>query len=456
MRQQPMFDNIIQDIRQVLSAHDTVIVGLSGGADSMALMSLLSEAKCVKIVAAHCNFHLRGEESDRDQAFVERVMDQRWAEHRLEVKDFDTVAYAKSKAISIEMAARALRYEWFEELKHKYNASLIVVGHHLNDQVETLLLNLIRGTGGVGLTGMDVLNGSIYRPLLDITREQILGYLRELGIDFITDSTNDDETYRRNLLRSKVVPLFADLNPNFYHTMSRSIDIFRAEQAVIEDQVQALEKEVYDSEADVLDLGKANGYPHARLLLFRILQKRGFSSAVIDDILPDVCRDSATFLSVDKSLKAELFRGKLFFAKSCAEVLEGLPPFLPYDAETPTFIGAFYWGREAKDGDFTLRFSLPRHSERLQLRYATHEDHFRPYGMKKGKKKVFTYLKEQGAPPMYRGQIPVLVYEGEIVAVVPFQIDDRFALTSGTETAYFLSFTPVSSPLFSLVKSLKR
>lgn len=451
-----MFDDVLQEIKQVLSAYDTVIVGLSGGADSMALMTLLSETQCVKIVAAHCNFHLRGEESDRDQRFVEQIMRQRWSEHKLEVKDFDTTSYSKSNAISIEMAARALRYEWFEELRQKYQASLIVVGHHLNDQVETILLNIIRGTGGIGLKGMDVLSGNIYRPLLNVTREEILDYLCESDIDFITDSTNDDETYRRNLLRSKVVPLFTHLNPNFYRTMSRSIDIFREEQALIEDQVQTLEKEVYDPMIDVLDLEKAESYPHARLLIFRLLQKRRFSSAVIDNILSDIHRESATFFAADKFLKAELFRGKLFFRKKVDEVVKELSDFISYDEQISTSIGDFYWGREPKGIGFSLRFSLPKQIEGLQLRYATSKDYFRPYGMKKGQKKVFTYLKEQGLPPMYRGQIPILLYEGEIVAVVPFQIDDRFALTQGSEGTYFLSFAPTLSPLFCLVKSLKR
>ena len=451
-----MFDSVIQEIKHILSPHDTVIVGLSGGADSMALMSLLIEAKCVKIIAAHCNFHLRGEESDRDQAFVEREMRQRWSEHRLEVKAFDTVAHSRSNSISIEMAARALRYEWFEELRQKYQASLIVVGHHLNDQIETILLNLIRGTGGVGLTGMDALSGNVYRPLLRVTREQLLDYLRKVGIDFVSDSSNDDERYRRNLLRSKAVPLFTHLNPRFYRAMSHSIDIFRAEQALIEDRVQALEEDVYDPQIDVLDLEQAVEYPHARLLLFRILQKRGFSSTVIDDILLDVRREHATFLSVTKSLKAELFRGKLFFAKTSDEVAMGLPLILPYNQQTQTPVGNFYWGREPKEGSFSLRFLLPKRSGKLQVRYAASEDYFRPYGMKKGQKKVFTYLKEQGLPPMYRGHIPVLLYEGEIVAVVPFQIDDRFAITHGAEEGYVLSFDPDSSPLFSLVTSLKK
>lgn len=451
-----MFDNIIQEIRQMLSGHDTVIVGLSGGADSMALMSLLSAAKCVKIVAAHCNFHLRGQESDRDMAFVEKMMGQHWEEHDFEVKDFDTIAYSKSKAISIEMAARALRYEWFEDLRQKYGASLIVVGHHLNDQIETVLLNLIRGTGGAGLTGMDVLSGNVYRPLLNVTREQILDYLHEVNIDFVIDSTNDDEAYRRNLLRSKVVPLFTQLNPNFYNRMSRSIDAFRSEQALIEDQVQALEKEVYDVKADMLDLDKAEGYPHARLLLFRILQKRGFSSSVIDDILLDVHRESAIFLSVDKSLKSELFRGKLFFAKNCGDIHTELSLSLPFNVQTSTPIGSFYWGTEVKDSDFTLRFTLPKRTETLQLRYATPEDRFRPYGMKKGQKKVFTYLKEQGLPPMYRGCVPVLTFQGQIVAVMPFQVDDRFALTSGAGDTCILSFEPISSSFSGLLELLKR
>lgn len=450
-----MVEDLIEKVKNFLSPHDTVIVGLSGGADSMALMSLLSQVGHIKIVAAHCNFHLRGQEADRDQAFVEEMISKLWSSHTLEIGSFDTVSYAQKKGVSIEMAARELRYKWFEELRQRHQASLIVVGHHLNDQVETIFLNLLRGTGGAGLIGMSTLSGNIYRPLLTITREQILTYLQTAGIGFVTDSTNDDNVYRRNLIRSKVLPLLTQINPNLYQTISRSIDIFREEQTLISEQVYALERKVYDFDTDTLDLRKAEQSPHTRLLLFRILQKRGMSPTVIDDILLNTERENAIFFSSDKSLKAELFRGKLFFSHTNTIYTEALSSSVLYNTYTRTPIGEFYFGAAPTNRDFTLRFSLPADTDSLYLRYATPEDSFRPYGMKKGKKKVFTYLKEQGLPPMYRSDIPVLICGNDILAVVPFQIDDRFSVRDDQCCSYTLTFTPtLASPLSYLIASL--
>lgn len=446
-----MDDLLRYSIHSFLEGHAAVIVGFSGGADSTALMHMLGEIKGLKLIAAHCNFHLRGTESDRDQRHVEEMMSGLWSEHILEVKHFDTYSYAKSRGISIEMAARALRYEWFEQLRETYQASYIVVGHHLDDQVETVLLNLARGTGGRGLVGMDTVSGHIYRPLLRYTRDQILAYLREVGGEYIHDSTNDDDMYRRNYVRSTIVPLFQRLNSNFYQRFGQSLEILREEQDLIEHQVSAFEATVWDSVLDVLDLRKAMEHPHARLLLFRILQKRGFTPTVIDDILLDQQRENAVFFSSEKSLQVELFRQRLFFCDLDLLQNEDFLLTLPIDQEQDTTIGLLHWGVgiTSTEGQ-TLRFSLPCHREELKVRCAQAQDYFRPYGMKRGKKRVFTYLREKGLPSMYRSQVPVLLCGEDIVAVLPFQIDDRYAVIEGDERAeYTVSIRP-RCPILSL------
>lgn len=180
-----------------------VIVALSGGADSVALLRVLLEAGC-DCHAAHCNFHLRGEESMRDERFVRELCDK--LNVPLSVKDFDVPTFQLEHGGSVEMACRTLRYTWFELELKRLECSVIAVAHHADDQIETFFLNLMRGTGIKGLAGMERLNGNIWRPLLEVTRQDILDYLKTIGQNYVTDSTNAVNDYRRNQLRNIVLP----------------------------------------------------------------------------------------------------------------------------------------------------------------------------------------------------------------------------------------------------------
>lgn len=207
-----MIDKVRTYIEREISLQpdDLVLVALSGGADSTALLLIMKELGC-KVKALHCNFHLRGEESNRDQAFVEELCKQN--DVPLSVRHFDTEQFAKEQGISIEMAARDLRYDWFREELKALKASCIAVAHHRDDQAETILLNLLRGTGLRGLTGMQPKHDSIIRPLLCLSREEILEYLESKGQDYVTDSTNSERIAQRNRLRLDVIPLLRDINP---------------------------------------------------------------------------------------------------------------------------------------------------------------------------------------------------------------------------------------------------
>lgn len=180
-----------------------VIVGFSGGPDSVALLSLLTAAG-YDCIAAHANFHLRGDESNRDASFARRMALRLHA--RFESTDFDISAFRRAHGGSIEMACRATRYEWMRSLAAKYSAQAIAVGHHRDDNVETVLLNLTRGTGIAGLTGMGLRRDDIVRPLLHTPRKEVLEYLQAAGLDFVTDSTNKGNDYVRNRLRNIAIP----------------------------------------------------------------------------------------------------------------------------------------------------------------------------------------------------------------------------------------------------------
>ena len=217
-----MLRRVLKYIRdkELLEKGDRVLVCVSGGADSVALLDVLQRGG-YECVVAHCNFHLRGEESDRDERFVREVIGERLKAkgEKLWVKDFDTVGYAQEKGISIEMAARELRYRWFAEVAAETGCKAIAVAHHQNDQAETVLLNLKRGTGIRGLCGMRAKSGNPYevrderreagipiiRPLLCTTRDYIEHYLRDIRkIDWVNDSTNTDISIKRNAIREQL------------------------------------------------------------------------------------------------------------------------------------------------------------------------------------------------------------------------------------------------------------
>ena len=206
------------------------IVALSGGADSVALLLGLLHLK-QPLVAAHCNFHLRGEESDADEAFVRQLCEERGV--KLYVEHFDTEVYAKQHRISIEMAARELRYDYFEKLRQQLGAATIAVAHHRDDNVETLLLNLVRGSGLKGLCAMQPQNGFIVRPMLNIPRTEIEAFLKEAQQPFRTDSTNTDTAYKRNKIRHELLPLLRELNPSIDRTLAETITRLNEAQSLL-------------------------------------------------------------------------------------------------------------------------------------------------------------------------------------------------------------------------------
>lgn len=200
---------------RLLSEDRPVLVGLSGGADSVALLGVLVRLG-YPCIALHCNFHLRGEESDRDEAFAcEFAESLEVPFHKI---DFDTISYAGERHLSIEMAARELRYAWFEEMRERLGGQATAVAHHRDDNVETVLMNLIRGTGIRGMSGIRPRNGFIVRPLLCVSREDILAWLADQGYAYMVDSTNLSDAYTRNFIRLNVLPLLEEINPSARNT----------------------------------------------------------------------------------------------------------------------------------------------------------------------------------------------------------------------------------------------
>lgn len=263
-----------------------VIVALSGGADSVALLLVLQKlGYCC--TAVHCNFHLRGEESMRDEHFVRELCHRRNVP--LTVVDFDTTAYAQEKKISIEMAARELRYEAFERLRKESGATAIAVAHHRDDSSETVLLNLLRGTGIKGLRGIQPKNGYIVRPLLCVGRSDIQEYLHYRGEEYVTDSTNLQTDYTRNKVRLEILPAMSKINPSIIESIAQTAErVSEAEKvyaAAIAEGIERVKK------GDTIDIEKLTKEPSPAALLHEILQPLGFNSTQIGDICSTMERE---------------------------------------------------------------------------------------------------------------------------------------------------------------------
>ena len=261
---------------KLLNANDLYIVALSGGADSVALLLLLKEGG-FNVHAAHCNFLLRGSESDRDEAFCVDLCRQLGVElHRAH---FATREYAEAHKVSVEMAARELRYNWFEQLRKDIGAVGICVAHHRDDSVETVLLNMIRGTGLRGLTGIQPRNGYVLRPLLCVSRDEIEHFLAKRGQKYVIDSTNLETDVKRNKVRLQVLPLLRTLNPAVSDNIQRMVENVAEAQIVLDSLLDNFKKH------NTLELSELEKYGSSEYVTYEWLKNYGFNGTQAQQVL---------------------------------------------------------------------------------------------------------------------------------------------------------------------------
>lgn len=282
--------NLINRIQEYIAREELlphkarVIVGLSGGADSVALLAVLVRLG-YDCVACHCNFMLRGEESIRDRNHAESIAQELNVPYVETI--FDTNDYAREHGLSIEMAARELRYEWFERMRVEHDAHAIAVAHHRDDNVETLLLNLVRGTGLAGVTGMKPRNGYIVRPLLCVARHELEQYLADVSLHYVTDSTNLESIYTRNKIRLDIMPLLREINPAVDACMERSIEYLRESEMFYRAAIRQWQQQVCvqrDNEMYV-DMRLLHTSPAPRTLMYEIMSPLGFSAEQVTDVM---------------------------------------------------------------------------------------------------------------------------------------------------------------------------
>lgn len=324
MRRSKTTDQFLSKVGQFISAHHLLsndglkLVALSGGADSVSLLIALKELG-YQTEAIHCNFHLRGEESDRDENFCEQLC------HKYSIPfhrvHFDTRTYADLHHVSIEMAARELRYHYFENLRRALSAENICVAHHAGDNVETVLLNLLSGTGIHGLTGIKPRNGKIVRPLLSVTREEILNFLKEYDQDYVTDSTNLIDDVKRNKIRLDLLPLMRQVNQGADKNISRCIEhlveVEKVYNQVIAQEISECTIQDHDPYVALsLDLRRLASYPSPSSILFEALSDYGFVSKQIKEITNSLESRNKTWKS--KTHEALVDKGRLTLVPSSA------------------------------------------------------------------------------------------------------------------------------------------
>ena len=423
---------------QLLSSDGKVIVALSGGADSMALLHLLT-ALGYDCVAAHCNFHLRDKESNNDAEFVRETC--RSMNIPLFVADFDTAQYAKEQRVSIEMAARDLRYDWFYQLVDEQQAQAIAMAHHADDNIETLLMNLVRGTGLRGLTGIPCHNKKVVRPLLCCTRAEIEQYIAENNLCYVTDSTNAETDYRRNKFRNIVIPLLEEINPAVRQTLYDSLKRFEGSFKIYEQAIRHIEREILTQENDkvTIDIPLLKQQIDIMTVLYELLQPYEFNAAIVKQIVDNLdsesgkqffsehyrlTKDRATLI-VDK-INTDKTPTSFFVSATDTEIEHPFRMTMKKLAITSDF--TFSTDKNCVHLDAS-KLQFP-----LELRLWKAGDTFFPLGMKQQKKlsDFFTDIK-LNRPEKERTWL--LLSGGEVVWIVGQRLDNRFKITKETKNA---------------------
>lgn len=388
-----------------------LILALSGGIDSMVLADLLLKGKA-DFVLAHCNFHLRGEESDGDEQFVREYASRNGL--TVYVKQFETKAYAKEHGISIEMAARDLRYAWFEELRQQLGYDYIAVAHHADDQLETFFINLLRGAGIRGLKGMQPINGNIIRPLLNVSREEIHQYANEHGIKWREDHTNAETHFLRNKIRHELLPVIDSISKEGRASILKSISHLASENELYRELVK-----------EKLSTANCQLLTANYQLLFERLRDYGFNT------------DQVNFIY--EALGGQ--PGKTFFSPTHRVTIERngleLTPICQQN-ETPVDLS---YEQFSNDNSFVLdtspkvaQLDYDKLTFPLKLRKWRAGDRFYPLGMK-GSRLLSDFLKDLKLTTRQKEECHVLTTANdEIVWVVGRRVDERFKVADQTKT----------------------
>lgn len=431
-----MYNDFIQFVKdyQLFEPSQKILLAISGGIDSMVLLHLF-EKSGFEYGIAHCNFQLRGDESDADEEFVKKHVLIHGVPAFFET--FDTEEYAKLSGISLEMAARELRYEFFEKIRTKNRFEYIATAHHQDDLIETFFLNLSRKTGIKGLTGIKEKSETVIRPLLFAGRSEIERFASENFIEFREDSSNKELVFQRNFLRHKIIPLFSELNPSFKKNILASVSNLKDAEMVYNHFVDINKKQVLTTEGDNLyieisDLQKTR-FP--KLLLLELLQPYNFNSTVVDEIYQGLSTDSGKKY-YSKTHRVIKDREKLQISVLTEEEeriyyieKEDIELFQPMDITIEKLSAESF---EVIRKSNVACLDMDEIEFPLLIRKWKQGDYFQPLGMN-GFKKISDFFIDQKIPIYEKENTWLLCSGKKIVWIMGHRIDNRFKITGETK-----------------------
>jgi len=423
--------------QNLVDGKDKILLTVSGGIDSISMAHLFHKAG-FSFDIAHCNFKLRGYESEGDQEFVQKLAKKYGCDFYS--RNFDTKEYAQNNSVSIQMAARELRYQWFNELANQHKYSRIAVAHNRNDIVETMMINLIRGTGLKGLTGIKSRQESIIRPMLFASRTEIVSYVANEKLEYREDSSNKETKYHRNLIRKEIIPLIEQINPSFTETVIEESEVFQSVNSLYQNELEKIRRAITlpDKNKVILSIPKIISLRLTAPVIFDLISCYGFSYS-----------DSKNLLNV---LNAE--PGKKFISTSYI-LLKDRKTIIIEEVKKPGVDKKYFIDENShsisnpvkltirkfiKDSDFRIPTSskiavldIDKLVFPLHLRHWEKGDYFIPLGFK-GKKKLSDFFIDRKINLFEKDNIWLLLSENKIVWVVGYQLDDRYKVTQETNS----------------------
>ncbi|MDN3664168.1 tRNA lysidine(34) synthetase TilS [Algibacter miyuki] len=408
-----------------------ILIAISGGIDSVVLTHLCHKLK-LNIALAHCNFNLRGNESDGDEQFVLQFAE--GLDLEVFIQNFDTENYAKTNKQNIQIAARELRYNWFSDLAKQLNFDYILTAHHADDNLETFLINFIRGTGLEGLKGIPEVNGQLVRPLLPFSNETIAAYAKTNNITWRDDSSNATTKYVRNKLRHQVVPLLKEINPSLLQSFQNTLSNLSDTTDIVEDSKNAfLERAIERADAiqTIFKISEFKTLKNPKAYLFEVFNSYGFTEW--NDVLSllDAETGKQLFSKTHRLIKN---REQLLLTEITSEIEESISISKTDKIVETTFGTLFFEEADAilKKQKNCIYVDVNTLDFPLTLRKWQEGDVFYPLGMT-GKKKVSKYLKDEKLSILDKEQVWVLCSENELVWVVNHRADNRFKVTKNTK-----------------------
>ena len=427
------FIRYIEDNR-LINKDERILLAVSGGIDSMVMAHLFIRAG-IEIGIAHCNFSLRGQDSDLDEELVRKFA----AENNISFFDvrFDTKTYAAEKGISIQMAARDLRYSWFEKIRKKHGFDSVAIAHNLNDNIETFLINLTRGTGISGLSGIRKTRDRVIRPLLFATRKSIENYCREYMIEYREDRSNAETKYTRNKIRHLVLPLLAEINPSIESTLNETSERLNEINEIFTAFINKLQKKLIRKDQQILkiEISRLGPFIGNSAVMFELFRPFGLRSLSLTDLRNIITGQTGS----------EIVTGTHRILKNRDELII---TEISSKEDTSYHFGTIRELSECplissvREMNITRRFRLPvsrktacldreKISFPLVIRSWKNGDHFFPLGMK-NKKKLSDYFIDNKVSIITKENSRILISGGKIVWIIGDRIDDRFKVTDST------------------------